>query len=129
MFPTVLRAPHRAIQALRAVRTNFRHPQAMAARKSVVAHLNSDLARLGNLLFGERYRHRAVLIVGLDMLGIDRVRQRKRAVERSISPLDPVIASFLGLLFELTLTAEGQRPVLHPHIDVLELYIRDVGLD
>src|SRR5882762_1810964 len=84
--------------------------------------LDRDLAGLG--LFGLRDRdfQDTVAIRRFDLVGLDRVAQRERALERPIGTLDPVIHPVLLLLGPGLLAADHELVVLEGNLDVLELH-------
>ena len=80
-------------------------------------HVYFDLLGLG--LFAERQldRQDAVPVLGLDPVGIDRVRQRKRPGKCAVAPLDAVELLVLDRLLGLFLTTDGEREVFDRDVE------------
>ena len=69
-----------------------------------------------------------IAVVGPNVLGANRIRQGKAPHERTIRPFDPEAVFLLDVLFELSLSADGQGIVRNADVNVLVLEIRQVGL-
>src|ERR1017187_4663048 len=93
-------------------------------RASLRVGFDLDLARLGCFFLGQRDAQHAVLERRGDFFGVEAVGHREAACEVAIAALDAVIARDVVLLFELALAGDGERLVLHPDIDILEIDIR-----
>src|SRR2546425_8078247 len=62
-----------------------------AAGVGLASHLDRDLASLGLLGLGYRHLEHPVAVRRLNLVGLDRVGQRERALEGSVDPLEPVV--------------------------------------
>src|ERR1700730_1319087 len=92
-------------------------------------HFDFDLARLGRLLLGKGNGEHAILVLGPDLVRVERVGDGETADEVAVAPLDAV-EPFAGIaLLELALTGDGQRLVLDPDIDGVPGHIRQIGLE
>ncbi|MCU1270719.1 MAG: hypothetical protein JWN74_2013 [Acidobacteriaceae bacterium] len=85
----------------------------------LAADVDFNLLRLGFSLLGKLDLQYPLVIVRLNVLGINRIRQGEGAGEAAILPLNPAEVLFFFFLLELALAMNGQRVVLDPDIDVL----------
>src|SRR5664280_151462 len=91
--------------------------------------LDLDLPRFGGLLLGERDGEHAILVGGIDLIGIERVGHGETAHEIAIAALDAMIALFVARGFEFALAGDGEGLVFHSHVDVLGVDVGQIGLD
>src|SRR4051812_49481023 len=70
-----------------------------------------DPPRLALLGLRDRHLEHAVVEGGLDLVGVDAVRQRQRAAELAERALEPEEALLLALVVRLALPGDGQRAV------------------
>lgn len=78
-----------------------------------------DLLRLGFGFLGQRHLQHALVVIGLDVLAVDRRGQGEGAGEAAVLALDPAVVLFFLLLLELALAVNGERGVLDANVDVL----------
>src|SRR5713226_1635786 len=69
-----------------------------------------------------------IAILGPNALGADCVRQGEAPRERTIGAFNSEVIVLVDVLLELPLSADGQRIVFDPYVNVLFLEIRQVGL-
>jgi hypothetical protein len=69
-----------------------------------------------------------IAVLGPNALGADRIRQGKAPHEGTIGPFDSEAVFFLDVLFELSLSTDGQGIVCNADVNVPVLEIRQVGL-
>lgn len=73
----------------------------------VVTDLHFDRFRLGDLFLRQGHSQDAVVEIGLNMLGIHRVRNREVTYERAVASLEAMEAFVLLLGRELSLPLQG----------------------
>jgi len=95
---------------------------------AVCCDADLDLLRFRLLTLSHMQCQHSIAIVGSNVLGTDRIRERKAPHERTISAFDPEIVVFFDVLFELPLSTDRQRIVCDADIDVLVLKVRQLGL-
>ena len=69
------------------------------------------------------------LKAGIDLVGIERVGHGETAYEVAVAALDPVIPLVVALVFELAFAGDGQGLVFDAYVDVLGVYVGEVGFD
>src|SRR6185312_2585450 len=84
----------------------------------LAAHIDFNLLRLGFGFLCKLDLQDPLVIVRLNVLGINRVRKRERTSEAAILPLNPAEVLFFLFLLELALAVNGKRVVLNPDIDI-----------
>src|SRR5512135_1111090 len=94
----------------------------------LAANLHLDLLGLGFGLLGQADLERALVIVGLDVLGFHRAGQRERAGEASVLPLDATEVLLFLFLLELALAPNSEGVVLGADINVFFVDSRDFHL-
>src|ERR1039457_6447949 len=87
-----------------------------------------DLPRLGSFLLGKRHAEHAILEVRRDVLRVEGIGHGKAAHETAVAALDAVIALLGMFLVELALARDGERLVLHFDVNVLQIDVRQIGL-
>src|SRR6201987_5038050 len=88
-----------------------------------------DLLRLGFLALRNDQRQDAILVIGLDGLGVHGVGKREAAAEGAISALDAQIVFLIHLLLESAFTANRKDVVLDADVQIPGLNVRKVRLD
>ena len=83
------------------------------------AYLYLDLLRFGLGALLELDAQYTCIIARLHGLGVHGVRHFERAEEAAVTALDAVEVLFLLFLFELALTADGQRAVFDADVEVV----------
>src|SRR5260370_38400155 len=101
---------------------------ALALKRFLAADSDLDLLRLGLGLLGKLHLQYPLVIVGLDLLRVNRVRQRERTGKAAILPFHPAEVLFFLFLLELALAVHGQSVVLNPDVDVFLFDSRDLNL-
>src|SRR4051812_33397768 len=86
-----------------------------------------DRPRLGFLAQRQAHREDAVLVLGRHPARVDGGRQRERAAERAVAPLDVVVLLFLHFVRDLLLARDGEHEVLDIDVDVLFRHVRELG--
>src|SRR4051812_24487338 len=86
---------------------------------SLSGDVDLDRSRLGVLAQRNPHGEDAVLVLGRDPIRVDGLRQRERAAERPVAPLDVVVLIVLDLDRRLLLAADGQDEVLDVDTDVV----------
>ena len=84
-----------------------------------------DLLRLRFLTLRQVYGQKAVVVVGLDGLGVHRIRQRETARERAVGAFHSKVVVLVDLLLELALAGNRQSVVLDANVDVLLVDVRE----
>src|SRR5258708_9074845 len=92
-------------------------------------HCDLDLLRTRFLALRHANQEHSVIVRRLDVLRVQRVRQRERAGERSIDALHTMISVLLHFILEAALTAESQNVVFNANVDILLADARKVGLE
>src|ERR1035438_9958139 len=87
-----------------------------------------DLPRLGSFLLGKRDAEDAILEVRRDVFRVEGIGHREAAHETAVAALDAVIALLGMFLVELALARDGERLVLHFDVNVLQIDVRQIGL-
>jgi hypothetical protein len=65
----------------------------------------------------------------LDVLGVDGIRKREVADERSVSPPNAVETLLILVLLEFPVAAQGQSAILDFDFDVVHVHVGQVGFD
>ncbi len=86
------------------------------------------LAGFGGLFLRQRDGQDAILIIGLNFLGVHRRRNGKAADEFAVAAFDAVVALDVLVLFEFALAAQGQGLVFDADVDVFDFDVGQVGL-
>ena len=87
--------------------------------RGVRRDLHLDLLGLGLGLLGQRDAQHAVGAGRVDLVGVDRGRQREAADEAAVAALDAVEVLFLLLGLELALALDGQGAAFDADVEVL----------
>src|SRR5262245_57378682 len=90
--------PEPSVLCCRAALYPHGRPAAVVAAR---ADRDGDLLRLGLLALRQDHAQHAVLVLGLDLLGIHHAREREGPAEGPVGALDPVVALALDLVVEL----------------------------
>src|ERR1700741_88096 len=104
-------------------------PASSGRRGSLGLHVDLDLLRLGFLALRNDQRQDAILVIGLDGLGVHGAGKREAAAEGAISALDPQIVFLIHFLLEFACTANRKDVVLDADVQIPGLNVRKVGLD
>src|SRR5262249_34898862 len=100
----------------------------MGCRFSVAA-LHRDFFTIGRGRLRQRDVQDSLLEDGLGLFLVNIGRQRHRAMERAVRPLDAMVVLVLFLLFDLLLSAKRQDSVRERDFDVLFLDAGKFSLD
>src|SRR6266571_754214 len=87
-----------------------------------------DRPRLGFLSQRQPHREDAIFVLGRDPAGIDGRRQRERAAERAITPLDMVEVLVFRVARQLLLALDGEHAVFDCDVDVLTRHLGALSL-
>src|SRR5882672_956599 len=120
MIPSMVRCGGAVQGPLRVVDFIVRRPVRGAARPRSACGLDRNLAGPGLLGLRDGDFEDSVSIRRLDLIGLNRVVQLERALERSVDALDAVIGRVLLLLGPGLLAADHEPSVLERDLDVLE---------
>ncbi len=88
--------------------------------------LDGDLLGFLLLELGHRDLENTVFVDSFDFIGVDLNRQRYRALEVAISPLNPVYILVLFSLLLLLLTTDRKNIVVDADLDVVSLETRQL---
>src|SRR6516165_9370763 len=89
------------------------------ARITSRGDVDLDRPRFRFLTQREPHGEDAVLVLGRDPAGVDGLRQRERAAERTVAPLGVVVLLVLHLARGPLLALDGQHEVLDVDLDVV----------
>src|SRR5215210_1113623 len=98
-------------------------------RRALLADLDRDAARLARLGLGDADLEHALVERGGDRLWVDAIRQRERAAEAAVRPLDAVEALPALLVLGLALARDGQDVALDVDRDVALAEAGQIGLE
>src|SRR3970282_387993 len=96
-----------------------RRPWAPPPAPGGLQHVDFDLLRLDLLGLRQTHGQDAVTVLGLDLVGLHRDRQRERALELSEPALAAVDAVLVNLPAPLPLALEGEHVAGDREVDVL----------
>src|SRR3954463_16162628 len=102
-------------------------PVSISIRLRGDVHL--DRPRPGFLTQRNAHGEDTVLVLGRDPIRVDGLRQRERAAERAIAPLDVVVLLVLHVVERLLLALDRQHEVLDVDVDVVTRHRRELGLE
>src|SRR6516165_5515665 len=94
-----------------------------------LSHLNLDGLGLGFLTLGQGQGQNAVLVLGLNILRVDRIGQREGTRKAPVAPLDAMITLLFHVPLELALSADEQGLVFDADLDILRIDARQLCLD
>src|ERR1051325_848358 len=94
---------------------------------SLRGDVDLDRPRLCLLTKRELHGEDAVLVLGRDLVRVDGLRQRERAAERTVAPLDVVVLLVLHFGRRFLLAVDRQHEVLDVDLDVVAIHIGQFG--